>query len=133
MDELKLTLVEEHRGALQTWLPRVAVAVVFGFIGQGKFGAHSSWIQIFDRIGFGQWFRYLTGVLQVGGALLVLIPRTFPIGIFILACTMLGAMAAWIFILGAPFNALIPAVILGGLLIAGGEDTMRLFSRRKPK
>ena len=131
MDELKLTLVEERRGALQTWLPRVAVALLFLFIGKGKFGAQSEWVGIFDRIGFGQWFRYLTGVLQVSGALLVLIPRTFPIGILVLACTMLGAMAAWMFFLGAPFNALIPAIVLAGLLLVGGEDIPGLFYRRK--
>jgi putative oxidoreductase len=131
MDDLKLTLVEEHRGALQTWLPRIGVAGVFFFIGKGKFAAQSHWVGIFDQIGFGQWFRYFTGVLQAGGALLVLIPRTFPIGILVLACTMLGAMAAWIFLLGAPFNALIPAIILGGLLVVGGEDLIGLFYRRK--
>jgi putative oxidoreductase len=130
MNEPKLAMLEEHRAAWQTWLPRIAVAVVFLFVGKAKFGAQSGWVGIFDQLGLGQWFRYLTGALQVGGALLVLIPRTFPIGILILACTMLGAMAAWIFRLGAPFNALIPAAILGGLLITGGQELRTLLQRR---
>jgi uncharacterized membrane protein len=131
MDEPKLTLLEERHPAWQRWLPRIAVAVVFAFIGKDKFAAQSQWVGIFDEIGFGQWFRYLTGALQVGGALLVLIPRTFAIGILVLVCTMLGAMAAWIFFLGAPFNALFPAAVLAGLLVAGGEDLLRLLCGRK--
>jgi uncharacterized membrane protein YphA (DoxX/SURF4 family) len=133
MDEVKLTILEERRGVVQTWLPRIGVALVFGFLGNDKFAEPSQWVGIFDQIGFGQWFRYLTGALQVGGALLVLVPRTFPIGILVLACTMLGAMAAWIFFLSAPFNALIPAVLLGGLLAVGADDLMRFAPRRKHK
>ena len=131
MGDLKLTPLEKPRAAWQTWLLRIAVALVFGFLGKDKFAAQSQWIGIFEQIGFGQWFRYLTGVLQIGGAALVLIPRTFPVGILVLACTMLGAVLTWIFLLGAPFNALIPAAVLGGLLALGGDDIMSLFSRRK--
>jgi hypothetical protein len=59
----------------------------------------------------------------------VLIPRTFPVGILVLASTMLGAMAAWIFFLGSPFSALFPGVVLGGLLVVGGGEVIRLFDR----
>jgi hypothetical protein len=133
MDEPKLSLIPERRVAWQVWLPRIAVALVFTFLGKDKFAAQSDWVAIFDHIGFGQWFRYVTGALQVGGALLVLIPRTFAIGIIVLSCTMLGAMATWIFSFDAPFNALFPGAILGGLLIVGGEDVINLFTARKRK
>src|SRR5437867_13393265 len=103
------------------WIPRLMAAAFFLLVGSNKFAARSPWVQIFEQIGFGQWFRYFTGVLQIGGALLVLIPRTFPIGILMLACTMAGAVAAWIFFLGAPFNAMIPGALLLGLLFVGGE------------
>jgi hypothetical protein len=46
---------------------------------------------------------------------------------------MAGAMAAWIFVLGAPFNAIIPGVLLLCLLFAGGESLMDLFSSRRRK
>jgi hypothetical protein len=35
---------------------------------------------MFDKIGLGQWFRYVTGSLEVVGALLLLVPRTSAIG-----------------------------------------------------
>ena len=133
MEDVKLTLLEEQRGWIdhvRTWLPRVAVALLFFFVGKSKFGAHSSWIKTFDQIGFGQWFRYMTGVIQMLGAIAVLIPRIFPWGIVILACTMLGAILASIFLLGVPFNAIFPAALLIGLLIIGGEDLLNLFRVR---
>jgi putative oxidoreductase len=108
VSELKFVAEETRRpiDIFTMWIPRVAVAMGFLAIGTGKFAAHSVRIRIFAQIGFGQWFRYLTGVLQIGGALLVLIPRTFALGILLLACTMLGAMLAWIFVLHAQTRSL---------------------------
>jgi len=132
MPELRFSYVEgrpSHSDLLKKWLLRSAVAVAFILIGKGKFEAHSQWIAIFDRIGFGQWFRYFTGVVQVTGAVLVLVPRAFALGILMLSCTMLGAMAAWIFFLGVPFAAVVPGAILGGLLLIGAEDLSDLASK----
>ena len=114
---------------VKTRLLRVAIGVMFIFIGKSKFAAHSEWIKIFDQIGFGQWFRYFTGCLQMLGGVLVLIPRTFAFGILIIATTMAGAVAAWIFFLGEPFLAFIPGALLLGLMFAGGEEVLTLVDR----
>jgi putative oxidoreductase len=121
MPELRLATVETRgrQDVLISWILRLAVAAVFLSLGAAKFGTDSMWVKLFDQIGFGQWFRYLTGVLQVTGAALVLVPRMFLIGIGILACTMAGAMMAWIVRLGAPGNAIIPGAILVALVIIG--------------
>ena len=103
------------------WMPRVAIAVAFLLIGIDKFAAQSMWVRLFDQIGFGRWFRYLTGTIQVTGALLVLIPRTFTIGIALLSLTMIGAVLVWIFVLHAPGNAPIAGLILVALLIVGAK------------
>src|SRR5438132_13315320 len=120
-------------GLLTVWLPRVAVALLFVAVGFSKF-SDPMWVRLFGRIGFGQWFRYFTGVLQIAGGVLVLIPRTFPVGIIILACTMLGAMGAWLFFLGSPLTAIIPGALLLGLLAVGGEPLLDFAAviRRKP-
>jgi uncharacterized membrane protein YphA (DoxX/SURF4 family) len=131
MPELKLSYLDasqDRNELLKKWLLRAIVAVSFIWIGKGKFEAHSHWIEIFERLGFGQWLRYFTGILQVGGGLLVLIPRTFAVGVIMLAITMVGAMGAWIFFLGVPLAAIIPGAILGGLLVVGGDDLMELVS-----
>jgi hypothetical protein len=39
----------------------------------------SYWIKLFTDIGFGLWFMYLTGTLQIIGGLLMIVPRTAPL------------------------------------------------------
>jgi uncharacterized membrane protein YphA (DoxX/SURF4 family) len=121
MPELRLATVETHgrQDVVISWILRVAVACVFFSVGASKFDAESYWIKLFNQIGFGQWFRYLTGILQVTGAVLVIVPRTFLIGIGLLACTMAGAAAVWVLRFGAPGNAVIPAAILVALVGIG--------------
>jgi uncharacterized membrane protein YphA (DoxX/SURF4 family) len=121
MPELRLATVETRgrQDVLISWILRLAVAGVFLSVGASKFDADSYWIKLFNQIGWGDWFRYLTGILQVTGAVLVVVPRTFPIGIGMLACTMLGASAVWIVKFGAPENAIIPAAILVALVAIG--------------
>jgi putative oxidoreductase len=130
MADLKLGLEEHHSrlDTLATWLPRVAVAVAFFAIGADKFAAQSMWVRIFEQIGLGQWFRYFTGALQITGATMVLIPRTVPFGILLLASTMLGAIIAWAFVLHAAGNALIPAIVFAALLVVGAKSLVGLAS-----
>ena len=121
MPELRFATVETRgrQDVLIGWILRLAVAGVFLAVGGSKFDEHSYWVKLFNQIGFGQWFRYLTGMLQVLGAILVVVPRTFLIGIGILAATMAGATAVWIVRFGAPGNAVIPAVVLVALVGIG--------------
>jgi hypothetical protein len=109
---------------LWKWLPRLGVAVPFLALGIAKF-SEPMWMQVFERIGFGDWFRQLTGSLQILGALLVLIPQTFLAGIFILSSTMVGAMLAWIVLLDAPGNAVFPGAFLLVLLAVGALQRRR--------
>ena len=121
MPELRLATVDTRgrQDVLISWILRLGVAAVFLSVGAAKFGADSHWARLFDQIGFGPWFRYLTGILQVTGAVLVMVPRTFLMGIGILACTMAGAAAVWIVRFGAPGNAIIPGAILVALVSIG--------------
>jgi uncharacterized membrane protein YphA (DoxX/SURF4 family) len=57
-------------------------------------------IMTFDQIGFGQWLRYLTGLIEVLGVALLWIPRKQVIGAVLLGGTMVGAVITHWFILG---------------------------------
>src|SRR5215831_2578420 len=98
--------VEERPGGVQTamlWIGRLALVVAFVFIGGSKFDSdpHSMWVQLFAKIGFGQWFRYFTGVMQIAGALLMLHRRTITVGTAMLGCTMIGAAVTDVFVMHA--------------------------------
>ena len=114
MADLKL-LVEPERSrvdVLTFWVPRIGVALLFINVGASKLSADGMWVRLFAQIGLGQWLRYLTGILQVGGAILLLIPRTTTVGAAMLACTMLGAVLVQLFVLHTGFMAIVPAALL---------------------
>jgi len=116
--------VPNRLGLLATWLPRIGVAVVFLSVGSSKF-TDPMWVRLFGQIGLGQWFRYLTGVMQIAAGILVLIPRTALAGVALAACTMLGASIAWLTVLHAPFNAPIPGIMLALLVVVGFAEYHR--------
>ena len=91
------------RNVIQS-LPAAAIGLVFMFIGCTKFNSDpkSEWVKIFDQIGLGQWFRIFTGVTQIIGGLLMMPGKTRTIGAVMLGCTMLGAAAVDVFIMGSP-------------------------------
>jgi len=120
MFELPAERTPDRIDLIRTWVPRVAMSLFFLSAGSQKF-TDRYWVEVFATIGFGDWFRYLTGSLQVAGALLLLIPRTALIGAAMLAVTMAGAMLAWMFFLGSPGSAVIPAVILAMLIAIGAN------------
>jgi putative oxidoreductase len=130
MAEVNL-LVEERRSGidvLATWLPRIALAIVFLDVGVQKFTGDRMWVRVFDRIGVGQWFRYVTGTMQVGGAALLLVPRAAAVGFILVGCTMLGAMAFWI-LTGHPFGAIIPGALLAAIVVVGWREVARFLAR----
>lgn len=126
MADVKL-LVEERRSSIDvvtTWMPRIALAIVFLSVGFQKFAAEGMWVRIFDGIGVGQWFRHLTGAMQVGGAVLLLIPRAAPAGFILVGCTMVGAMCYWILTHHA-FGAIVPGALLVAIVGFGGSEVVR--------
>jgi putative oxidoreductase len=122
------------------WVLRGGMAAFFVVTGAEKFssGSGAPWVAFFQQIGLGQWFRYLTGFMEIGGAVLYVFPRTCPIGATMLACTMAGAMAVHIVIRHSIAASLYPAVVLVAVLAIAmrrpdsspDEIARRLFSGR---
>jgi putative oxidoreductase len=72
---------------ITSWILRVLLGVIFLGIGIEKLTGTMGTIPFFDAIGWGQWFRYASGVLDTAGALLVFAPRWTSLGALIITCT----------------------------------------------
>jgi uncharacterized membrane protein len=105
------------------WVLRVLLAVVFLFEGIDKFSERRLWVRIFEQIGFGQWFRYFTAVVEVAGALMLLIPRATLVGVGLLVCTMIGAALVHVLVIGVSPRTAVIAILIALLLIVGRSST----------
>ncbi|MGH9481112.1 MAG: DoxX family protein [Terriglobales bacterium] len=114
------------------WIARGAIALFFLMFGLDKFSSdpHSEWVEIFRKIGLGMWFRTFTGWVEIAGAALVLVPRMAMLGLTVLAATMAGAAAAWIFRLGEPGTALVPGFLMVLVALAAGVRWVELREER---
>lgn len=91
---------------------RVLLTLAFAAAGLSKLLGVEMMVATFDAIGVGQWFRYLTGLIEVGSAVLLWVPGLQVIGAGLLLCTMICATLAHLFVLGP---SAVPALILGAL------------------
>ena len=109
--------------AATEWAIRISVAVVFVLTGVDKFLPNSStyWIHVFGLIGFGDWFRYFTGIIEIIGGLLFLVPMATVAGAAILVVTMIGAMITQAAVLKHPADSIFPALYLFGVVLAFGR------------
>jgi uncharacterized membrane protein YphA (DoxX/SURF4 family) len=104
-----LTKAQGRATTIIAWTLQIACAVMFLFAGSTKFAGNPDMVAAFNTIGSGQWFRYLTGAIEVVSALLLLVPSTAFYGAIALAVTMIGAVITHMFIIG---GSPVPAFVL---------------------
>ena len=123
----ELPIQRSGRAALVAlWVVQIALAGIFLLAGGSKLLGASPMVAMFDAIGIGQWFRYVTGLIEVGSALALLTPRFAVFGGLTLAATMIGAIAAHLFIIGG--SPLAPAILLLGAAIVVMSRRHELFA-----
>ncbi|MFI6047371.1 DoxX family protein [Nocardia sp. NPDC051321] len=69
-------------------------------------------VQSFDDIGWGDWFRYFTGIVELSGGIGLLVPRLSGLAAAGLSITMVLAAATQVFLLDAPALAPFPLVLV---------------------
>src|SRR4051812_18767092 len=74
------------------WVLQVLAAAAFLAAGASKLAAVPVMVEMFARLGVGQWFRFVTGALEVIGAVGLLVPRAAFYGALLLALVMVGAI-----------------------------------------
>ena len=89
---------------------RVLLAAAFLAAGGAKLAGAPAMVELFQKVGVGQWFRIVTGLLEVGGGILLLIPRLTFYGAVLLLLVMVGAVTAHLTVLGG--NPAPPLILL---------------------
>ena len=82
------------------WVLQIAAAAMFLMAGGSKLAGVPQMVAMFGKLGLGQWFRYVTGGIEVSSAILLLIPRASAVGGALLVCTMVGAIITHVFVIG---------------------------------
>ncbi len=114
------------------WALQIAAAGMFLMVGFLKLSGNAQLVGLFEAIGIGQWFRYLTGTLEVLGAFLLLIPRTSGLGALMLAGIMICAVVTHVFIVGgSPMMAIILLVVTGIVAWGRRERTINLLAQQR--
>ena len=96
------------------WVFQVLAALAFLAAGGSKLASAPAMVEMFAKVGAGQWFRYLTGALEVLGAVALLVPRATFYGATLLSIVMVGAIFTHLVMVGgSPIPALILLLIVG--------------------
>lgn len=96
------------------WVLQIAAAGLFLMAGSGKLAGDEKMVAVFGAIGIGQWFRVLTGVLEVIGAIGLLIPRFSGLAALLLSAVMVGAVITHAFVIGgSPLMAIVLLIVTG--------------------
>ena len=105
-----LTIRRGRAALIALWFTQIAMAGMMLMSGGLKLAGVPAMVALFDAIGVGQWFRHVTGAIEVISAVALLVPSLAAFGALLLVPTMVGAIATHLFIVGG--SALLPAVLL---------------------
>jgi putative oxidoreductase len=80
----------------------LVLAGIFLLVGGAKLIGRPEMVALFRDIGFGQWFRYVTGTVEVAGAALLVIPMLSGASSLLLGGVMIAATLIELFVLHRP-------------------------------
>ena len=110
-----LRVRRSRAGLIGLWVAQIALAGFFLLAGGSKLAGVPATVALFEAIGVGQWFRYVTGLIEVGSAIALFVPSLALFGAVALVATMLGAIATHVFVIGG--SPAVPAVLLLAALV----------------
>lgn len=96
------------------WIVKVLLALAFAAAAFFKLSGQPMMVAEFDKIGLGQGFRYVTGLIELASAILIVVPRTAFYGALGLIGICLGAFVAQ---LGPLKGDIVHVLVLGGLAV----------------
>jgi uncharacterized membrane protein YphA (DoxX/SURF4 family) len=123
------SLSRPHKGQnAVAWVLQVLLAAVFLAAAGAKLASVPMLVQVFDQIGVGQWFRFVTAIVEIAGAIALLVPGFAALGALWLGATMFFATLTHVAIL---HTSAAPAMVLLVLtLILAGLRRDQLWALR---
>jgi hypothetical protein len=106
------------------WGVQALLAFLFINAAWAKLAGNPEMVALFTAVGSGQWFRYVTGILELAGAGLILVPKTRRIGAVVLATVMLGAIMVHLFILHVPLTTPGILFVMSGCVVWGAAPAV---------
>jgi uncharacterized membrane protein YphA (DoxX/SURF4 family) len=107
------------------WVLQIAAAMLFIMAGSAKLADDPAMVQVFGAIGVGQWFRYLTGAIEVVGGVLLLVPSLAAWAALALAVTMIGAVATHLFVTGGSAASAVVLLAVLAIVAWARKDSLK--------
>ena len=120
MTDVANAVVQRPRSRALVWLPRMFLALVFVYVGVIKLPDEAGmWVRLFERIGIGQWFRYVTAIVEIVGGVLMLVPRATGVAVLLTSSAMVGALVVHATVTGFGPQTVAASVLLTLSLLVG--------------
>ena len=107
------TLVRSRPATIALWILQILLAGTVLGAGGAKLAGAAKMVAMYDAIGVGQWFRFVTGIFEIGGAIALLTPRLSALAAVWVMCIMVGAIITHLAILHS--SPMLAIVLLTGL------------------
>ncbi len=107
------------------WVVQGLLALAFVGAASGKLLGKPDMVALYEVIGIGQWFRYVTGLFELTGAVLIVVPRTKFFGAALLGTVMVGAILTHLFILHNAPTAPAVLLLLAGIVAWGRRAALK--------
>ncbi|MEQ7873300.1 DoxX family protein [Sphingomonas sp. ASV193] len=99
--------------SIAIWVLRLFLGLAFLAAAAMKLSGQPMMVAEFDKVGLGQGFRYLTGLLELAGGIAILVPRSSTLGALTLLLVDVGAFVAQLLVLhGDVIHTLVIAALL---------------------
>lgn len=94
------------------WTLQIVLGLFFVIAsGLPKMVGQADAVRIFHEIGWGDWFRYFTGLVEISGGIGLMVPRLTRFAAAGLSITTVCAAATQAFVLDSPAGAVFPLVL----------------------
>jgi putative oxidoreductase len=116
VNKIESSLTGSRWRAWVPWVLQVVLGLAFLAAGGAKLAGVQQFVDLFDKIGFGQWFRYFTALCEIVGGALLFWPKTVLPAVALLCCVMIGATITHLSVThDNPADAVVLFVLLAAL------------------